>query len=715
MFRVKRPFTVSAFALLFSNIFLMLTENKRINTVLFLAVVICLIFVGFYHCYAKHMLIIVICIVLSALSFNLNVFISEYSEKLCGEDKRIDGTVNTVFEGTSRKAANIILSDCRVDGIEIFGKLKVYTENSDWAEVGDRINFIATKLVSSEAEGVFRFHSLSSRTFLTAFPDEDSFSRIEEAENKGSPLTGIKNNIREKFLANQKEENAGVIIALITGEKDYFSYELTNNLKYSGVSHIFAVSGMHLSLWTSLFFLFFKRRAKTKFLPNFAAIIFVILYSIFTGFSPSVLRAGIMLTAVFLASVIKRHSDPLNSLGISGTLLLLYNPFLAGDVSFLLSFTATFALIFFSSFILPTNNKKHKKPTILRKRLKAAFSAFVISLCVILTTLPITAVFFGYVSLLSPFSSVIITPLAELSMITGGLAAIIPSGNFLSDFLFSLTEDFTGIIILICNKFGKIDLALQATPLQIILPWFFISFIITALVFLRFKSQQKTFFCILSCITILLAITAVTNTLSRGETKIFIPGNENSTIISIVNKTSHTAAVFGTGGSYSNASKTVNYLNTNGILKTDTLIIPRNSATENSCEEYLTNQLLPNRIIETENKEKITDSSYTLWNGVRLRSRISSDFAASVLTADNIKIVICTLPASDFEEADPFFASGDILITRNTVPESIDTNNFKTVIIMTERKYSSLPENTYTTATSDIEIVVKGDSYAVHG
>lgn len=710
MFRVKRTFSVSAFTLLFSNIILMVTDERVLTGILILSVTLCIAFVLKKMHFAKHMLIIMFCIVLSLFLFGINDFVSDYTLSVCGTDKTVSGTVSS----SASASDSIVLSDNTVDGKEIFGKIKVYTKRASEFSPGDSITFTVTELIPTVSDGIFRFHSLSDRTFLTAFPDDNSFVTDSSSDSLYNRILSIKATLNNKYFSNLDSPNAGVVSALISGDKDHFSPELINDLKYSGASHIFAVSGMHLSLWTSLFFIFFKRRAKSKFLPNIAAIVFIIFYCIFTGFSPSVLRAGIMLAAVFTAKIIKRHSDPLNSLGLAGTLLLLFNPFLAGNVSFLLSFISTFALIFFSEYILPSEVYKSNSHIFINRRINSIISSLLISLSVTLTTLPITALFFGYVSLMSPVSSLIITPLAEAVMITGGLIAVFPSGNFVSDILFRITQIFSDAIILVCARFGEFDIAIQPSPVKLILPWFILSLLATVAVFLRYKNRKKTLSCILACLLTLISITAIINTISRDVTEIYIPSNGNGTLISVVRSSAHKSAVFGTGGLISSASETVYYLNSRGILKTDNLIIPRDTITENNNTEYLTDNLQPRRIIKLYKNTNIAKSSCELWKNAAVSSEISSDFAVSILKIDDIKIVICTLPTSDFSAADSIYTSGDILITRNAVPESLDTDNFETVIIMTDRENLPLTENSYSTAHNDIRLVLKGDSYALY-
>ena len=94
---------------------------------------------------------------------------------------------------------------------------------------------------------------------------------------------------------------------------------------------------MHLSIWTGLIFLILRKKAVSKPYVGILLIIFIILFCFFTGLSPSVLRAGIMQISLYLGAIFRKRAEPVNSLGLATAVLLISNPFLAGNVSFLLS------------------------------------------------------------------------------------------------------------------------------------------------------------------------------------------------------------------------------------------------------------------------------------------------------------------------------------------------------------------------------------------
>lgn len=708
MTRIKRFFPICAFTLLFTDILQMLAVGIITEAVFVAFVIACIVFTLKKSIYSKHILIITAFIAISILFFRINEYTVAYTLNFCGEDKTVYGTVYTASEN------HILLKNALCNNQLLFGKISIYTESATGISAGDKITVTLNELFPSTSDGLYYYHTLSERAYLSAFANKDSILIHTSAKPWYSTFFEIGEAAKQKLFSNMPYENAAIVTALITGNKGFFSSQLKCALRYSGAAHIFAVSGMHLSIWTSLFFIFFKRRAKSKLIPNLAAILFVVFYCIFTGFSPSVLRSGIMLSCVFFAKIIKKEADSLNSLGIAGTTLLLINPFLAGNISFLLSFIATFSLIFFNEYIIPEEIYIKKLPSLIKKRLNSVISTLVISLCVIISTIPVTSLFFGYVSLLSPLSSLIITPFAQAAMIAGAAAVIFPDTGFISSAIWKLSDFFSSAILHICNFFYDKDIAIQTSSVKLILPWFIVSLLICTAVFMRYKHKKKMFISIALCVLTLTTITAVCNTEAKEATTIYIPENVNGTMISVTRQSAHKSAVFGCGGTSATAEETVRQINSQGILRTDYLIVPREKETENKNYEYIKNSLLPRSITKLYRENQKTESKLSLWKNAYLYSDISSDNAVCLLEIDGIKAVICTLPSSDASLWDEKYLSGDIFITRNAIPEKLETDNFTDIIIMTERHGIPLSDNMHSTATGDITITVKGENYGIH-
>ena len=128
--------------------------------------------------------------------------------------------------------------------------------------------------------------------------------------------------------------------ALLIGDKSNFSDSFSEQVADTGVSHIFAVSGMHLSFFVSAILVFGRNRRWVCALAIAAAFLFAAV----TGFSASVVRAAVMQTSVLTAPLFRRENDSLTSLSASLLLLLCGNPYAVADVGLQLSFLSVLGL-----------------------------------------------------------------------------------------------------------------------------------------------------------------------------------------------------------------------------------------------------------------------------------------------------------------------------------------------------------------------------------
>ncbi len=710
---IKRPFVLFCFVSLTAIVFMMLTDSGYIILPLIACAAVCLILCLRASAYATHFLIVTAAITVSALIFLSGLTYPAAYAGLSLKGARVTGTIYEINPETESSYA-YVLKDYTVNGTAFKGYLQLYTSDQSQGEEGDRVEFTASEIFSEEYEGIFKYHSLSERSYLTAFTREaPSVTAEAEKSDIVSKINKLKRIITQKFFDNMEYDNAAVATALITGNKDYLSEEIALSLKISGVSHIFAVSGMHLSIWTGIFFIIFRQRARSAVIPNIAAIVFVIFFCIFTGFTPSVLRSGIMLITVFSAKLFRRQADGLNSLGIAGSVLLCANPFLAGNVSFLLSFSATFAIIWFSEFIIPQLSVKPRKrlpsPCALTKKLA---DGLLISLAVILTTLPITAVFFGYVSLLSPVTGIIITPLAEAVMLLSLLAGLFPAGNMLSYVMFSLAELPSSAITALTGYFSRFEEAIVSVHEEIIIPWYIASVLIIFTVYALTKNKKNLLICILAGVAVLLSAASIHSVVHKNETKLYIPEGNNATTVAVVCESGKETFIYGTGGDYSTVSKITSYLNASGSFEADAIIIPRSQKTENFNTEYYLKKIFPRNVISAYSENETTVSEFN-FGDTYVYCRSSEDFCAAAIVCGNTKAVICSLPYSDFAHADAIFTQADVLICRSAVPQNADTDNYKEIIIMTDSPYRGT-DLTVSTRNGDTEIILKGDSYAVN-
>ena len=179
--------------------------------------------------------------------------------------------------------------------------------------------------------------------------------RVESAEIIGHKETlytrciDIRHAVKNCINTYTKGDTAAILEGLLLGGTESMSDELYSDFKICGVSHITAVSGMHIGAFcmmtVTLLSLFLNRR-KASVIALFPMILAIML----AGLTPSAVRAGIMCGLTLLSNCLLKKTDSLNSLGIAVCAMLVFNPFYVCDLSFQLSCSASAGVILVSGY-----------------------------------------------------------------------------------------------------------------------------------------------------------------------------------------------------------------------------------------------------------------------------------------------------------------------------------------------------------------------------
>lgn len=137
-----------------------------------------------------------------------------------------------------------------------------------------------------------------------------------------------------------------LFFSLVFGTKSSFSSTDLSAYQTLGISHLLAVSGLHVAIISTSVLMILRRLGMTKEVSERLLLIIVLpLYILLTGASPSVLRAGSMIALIILAEQFKRPLLPLTALVFIGLVLLLFSPLMIYQISFQLSFLVTFIIL----------------------------------------------------------------------------------------------------------------------------------------------------------------------------------------------------------------------------------------------------------------------------------------------------------------------------------------------------------------------------------
>lgn len=210
--------------------------------------------------------------------------------------------------------------------------------------------------------------------------------------------------VKEKINTLWQGDAAAVIMAELTGDKSNMGDDLYAAVRDVGLAHIFAVSGLHCAFLVSMITLLVpSHKRRINFFILTAVLLF---YAAMVGYTPSVVRACIMQTALLAAPLFKRESDGLTALGGALLLIILLNPYAVFSISLQLSFAATLGILLLTPRIYAAITGWYHGEKAFTKRV-VSFAAANLSACLgaLVLTIPLTVYYFQSLTLIAPLSN----------------------------------------------------------------------------------------------------------------------------------------------------------------------------------------------------------------------------------------------------------------------------------------------------------------------
>lgn len=243
------------------------------------------------------------------------------------------------------------------------------------------------------------------------------------------------NNIN-KFVPG---DEGAFLKAIVTGERTDITREMKVDFVNAGVMHLIAVSGLNIAYVIIFLTILFSVLRIPQPYRLILIVILLLFYCVFTGSSPSIVRATFMGIFVLVGFQIQRKIVIYNLLGFAGLIMLVYDSKQLFDPSFILSFGAVLSIIFlykrFEDYIVV----RMKANNWLKKLWLWTLVTFFITLAAQIGTLPLTALYFNKLSIVALFVNIFAVWSSNLSLAFGFLQILI--GTF-SDFLSSFIGEF---------------------------------------------------------------------------------------------------------------------------------------------------------------------------------------------------------------------------------------------------------------------------------
>lgn len=344
-----------------------------------------------------------------------------------------------------------------------------------------------------KGKGIFHTGSVKNANLVTFAKNTSAVSRLQSI---GDTVSNLVTSAIDKVHPLSRT-NLLILKGILVGDKEGFSDDLYQKFSYAGLSHIVAVSGMHLSILFTAITLILNSLKLRKRLSLLITIPFVILFAATAKFTPSVCRAGIMILMMLIASIFLKRYSPINALFLSLGIILCVSPYSVYSQSLTLSFCATLGILvyhkyvsYFLSRLIPIfKTDSDFINNIVSGTLKFIITSVAISISVTVTTSYFSLLFFGSVSWVQFLTNIWIIPTVTAVFCLGYIVCIFsyifpPIASILCHPLNFLLD----IISTTANRFGKTGFTFQLESESITLVGFVVYTGLAILLYLVLKT-----------------------------------------------------------------------------------------------------------------------------------------------------------------------------------------------------------------------------------
>ena len=497
-----------------------------------------------------------------------------------------------------------------------------------------------------------------------------------------------------RFLPN---DEGAVLSAMASGDKSRLSDEITDNYRAAGISHLLVVSGLHLSLVCGVF------AARTGRLWRFralASVLLVLFMMALTGFSPSVLRAGVGALILHLGSLFLLPADSLTSMGLAAVLISFQSPYAVCDLAFQLSFAAALGVVLAGERIKAGQADSTKERPLLSRIKAAAVSILLPTMFAALFTLPVQLMGGLTVSGVTVLSNLLALPLAGYCVVFGMLAGacgFVPGLEFAAR-SFSLLG---GLLAKLLNALAAFCAGLPLAQLP--LPREYSLIVLAASAFAVLCARRLGFkrLAWLTALPLVIVGVAWAALLEQGTVEMAVLGSGASPCVAVV-QDGQALVVFRGGGS--NAEQVQEYLQSKGVEMPEWVIDLRTNASSALPEAAHTLSIKDFAVNESKSLS-VCDIMTTV---IRLRKG-----SLVLLDVDGYKIAV---PAGTANTGSPVHT--DLAVTGSTAPANLQA---KTLIVSTACDWHAKQDSNVYFAPRGARVlirpgraaVLKGGNYAL--
>ena len=603
-------------------------------------------------------------------------------------------------------------------------KIKVNTYSKLYADIYDKISTTVEFHAMSDSSKPFNY---SSGVYITGFISGGTETKVESDGYRPPYYYAVmlRRYMHNKIYEYLPNDEASIVSSVALNITDGISDEVKTDFRDSGIYHQLAVSGQNMGIIVQFCFLLLHRLlSKRK--SALITIGPIILFMAVTGFSPSVVRSGIMNIIYLLGLTLGRRADSLNSLAVAVIIMCLINPFNAINVGLQLSAYATLGLIlltgpitrFFRRAYLPKSKRA-------RRIVKMLYSSTAQTLAATLLLIPVSILQFGYISIIGIVTNLLTLYISLIMLVlAASLLAIsaVPFTGFIVYPGMVIVGLMAKYIIAVAHIMAKIPFATIPTTYRYIYLWLAGALILTALAFLLHRHKG-----VIKWTAIMTCVALVCGTVSYGiiykdvtHIGVISAGSGQMVMLTRGNK----SVLIGCGGDASAVYNLKDYMRRRGIREIDTVIVPELDEYFSANAAEVMSQIDANILISPpdsggtqplsslsmEGIEKIELTGYDridIFENVYVCCNADKNY--SILHAGDASVIIAG-PGADTENC-----PADVLICGASFPQSVELYSDAAVIVgasarIEDKVFNRMKElgiAAYTTVDNDMIIEIR--------
>jgi len=347
---------------------------------------------------------------------------TKLNELYAWEKVKITGTVlQHSLTDNGNYMADILADTVWVESIPVDGtgfKVRLYADSTDIKtqfRISDKLKVVVQIYPLEEIRNP---HDFDYKNFL-AERDIHVHAGLEQVlyklQHRQYFMAFLRSKVNNLIKNNFSPSSEPLATALLLGNKKKITPQTKQQFSRSGLSHIMAVSGLHVGFVVAPFWLlipYIRQWRLGKWLGLILLALLLFVYAGVTGFPASVIRASVMALLLAYSFLWYKAADALNLMAVAGIILLLVDPAQLFDVGFQLSFTAVAVILLIFPII-----KSRLPGWIFYKWYGQPIAVMVVSAIVQIGLAPVLMYYFGEFSLIGPLVNAVIIPFLGIIMV----------------------------------------------------------------------------------------------------------------------------------------------------------------------------------------------------------------------------------------------------------------------------------------------------------